>query len=349
MRVINDWPNPSSTVATSDKVPTIISYQDGEPQWGFQVGYVRKDSFRWIKLLLDPKNQIGRNSEAVLTSTKLLGTLTKTAEDVAADYLRMIWKYTKEDIQKVRGDDWESIYTLKCVLTVPAIWSPAARDKTQKIARKAGLPQNVELVTEPEAAALAVLKEKTEDDESLKVGDCFVVCDAGGGTVDLISYKIVGLDPLAVEECAVGDGKPLPRFNVTSKLIYRSGGLCGSVYLDQAFERYIKTIVGEDEWSSIRDKSKKKMMREFELSIKRCYAGDNQEYSVDLQGVEDNPQEGIDDDTITLKPYVCLFAPCFHADSDQVPSSRRYSTTSLARLCGSLRNKSTKHRRKATE
>lgn len=208
VRVINDWPNPSSTVESSDKVPTIISYQNGKvAQWGFSVDSVRKDSFRWIKLLLDPKNLVGRTSEAVLTSIKLLSTLNKRAEDVAADYLGMIWKYTQEDIQKVRGDDWESIYTLKVVLTVPAIWSAAAKDKTLKIARKAGLPQNIDLVTEPEAAALAVLKEKNEDDESLKVGDCFVVCDAGGGTVDLISYKIVGLDPLAVEECAVGDGK----------------------------------------------------------------------------------------------------------------------------------------------
>lgn len=48
------------------------------------------------------------------------------------------------------------------------------------------------------------------------------------------------------------------------------------------------------------------MMREFEESIKRCYSGDDQEYSVDLQGVKDNPREGIDDDTITLKPYEFL-------------------------------------------
>lgn len=208
VRVVNDWPNPNSTNPNSDKVPTVISYQNGKPaQWGFSVDTIRKDSFRWIKLLLDPKNQVGKSSEAVLTSTKLLDALDKTAEDVAADYLQMLWSYAKEDIQKVRGDDWESIYSVKVVLTVPAIWSPAAQDKTMKIARKAGLPETMSLVTEPEAAALAVLKEKNDEDASLQVGDCFVVCDAGGGTVDLISYKIVGLDPLVVEECAMGDGK----------------------------------------------------------------------------------------------------------------------------------------------
>ena len=62
-----------------------------------------------------------------------------------------------------------------------------------------------------------------------QVGDAFVVCDAGGGTVvssfeshsvepktdaeqDLISYKITGLDPLRMEECAVGDGMLTKRF-----------------------------------------------------------------------------------------------------------------------------------------
>ena len=51
-----------------------------------------------------------------------------------------------------------------------------------------------------------------------------MVCDAGGGTVvrmlsetcislslttekDLISYKVTGVDPLRMEECAMGDGK----------------------------------------------------------------------------------------------------------------------------------------------
>lgn len=160
----------------------------------------------WFKLLLDPKNQIGKESDKVLDTVKQLAALNKTPEDVAADYLQLIWNYAKEDIRKVRGNDWTDIYTVRAVLTVPAIWSPSAKDKTLKIAQKAGLPDNVSLVSEPEAAALAVLREKRDDGERLEVGDCFVVCDAGGGTVDLISYKICALDPFQVEECAVGDG-----------------------------------------------------------------------------------------------------------------------------------------------
>ncbi|KAJ4993517.1 Hsp70 family chaperone [Stagonosporopsis vannaccii] len=284
IQIINDWPNPKSDVATSDKVPSTLSYQNRKPHhWGYSVTN-KEISLSWFKLLLDPKNKIGRDSDRVLATIKQLEALGKRPEDVAVDYLRLIWQYTKDDIRKHRGDDWTDFHTVRAVLTVPAIWSPGAQDKTLKIARKAGLPDNISLVSEPEAAALAVLREKHEDGD-LKIGDCFVVCDAGGGTVDLISYKICSLNPFQVEECAVGDGD-----------------LCGSVYLDQAFEKYIKTIVGEDQWQDLRPKSKQKMMSEFETSVKRCYTGDEQEYSVDLPDVRDDRSVGIDDDTITLDP-----------------------------------------------
>ena len=206
IRVVNDWPNPISTVTTSDKVPSAISYQNWKHHhWGYSVDTIKEQSLSWFKLLLDPKNKVGKKSDRVLNTYKQLEALNKSPEDIAIDYLRMIWQYTKEDIRKLKGDDWTDSYSVRAVLTVPAIWSPGAQDKTLKIARKAGLSENVSVVSEPEAAALAVLREKKEDDE-LGVGDCFVVCDAGGGTVDLISYKICSLNPFQVEECAVGDG-----------------------------------------------------------------------------------------------------------------------------------------------
>jgi hypothetical protein len=38
-----------------------------------------------------------------------------------------------------------------------------------------------------------------------------VICDAGGGTVDLISYEITKLSPkLELKELVLGKGMPLP-------------------------------------------------------------------------------------------------------------------------------------------
>jgi len=33
------------------------------------------------------------------------------------------------------------------------------------------------------------------------------VCDAGGRTVELISYKVESLKPLKIRECVMGDGE----------------------------------------------------------------------------------------------------------------------------------------------
>jgi hypothetical protein len=67
----------------------------------------------------------------------------------------------------------------------------------------------------------------------MKPGDTFVVCDAGGGTVDLISYTVVKLEPvLEVKEAAPG-----------------TGGLCGSTYLNRRFQEYLEVRLGQqDGW-----------------------------------------------------------------------------------------------------
>jgi hypothetical protein len=67
---------------------------------------------------------------------------------------------------------------------------------------------------------------------SLDVGNTFVVCDAGGGTVDLISYEIVRRYPkLEIKEAAGG-----------------TGGKCGSSLLNKRFRRYLKQEFGEAYW-----------------------------------------------------------------------------------------------------
>jgi len=57
-------------------------------------------------------------------------------------------------------------------------------------------------------------------------GDCFVVCDAGGGTVDLVSYRVQSCDPFVME--VVG--------RVT-------GAKCGATQVDRAFFRWLETVI----------------------------------------------------------------------------------------------------------
>ncbi|KAI1464857.1 uncharacterized protein F4812DRAFT_462181 [Daldinia caldariorum] len=285
IRLITDWTNPQAVNANAEKVPSVISYKNGQvSNWGYEVT-MREDSFRWIKILLEPEHKYAKTIDDVKQSNALLTKLNKTADEVVSDYLRALWAYTKEDIRKrIDDENWENTFRLRVVLTVPAMWSHQAKDRTAKAARAAGLPVDISMVTEPEAAALATLRGKAEED-TLRPGDSFVVCDAGGGTVDLISYKVNSIHPLRVEECAIGDGD-----------------LCGSVFLDLAFVKYIAALIGEKQYAKIKEVSKKKMLKEFEFGIKRSFMGDdNKDYSVDLRGVEDNEEEGIVDDNVPLK------------------------------------------------
>lgn len=49
--------------------------------------------------------------------------------------------------------------------------------------------------------------EATATEHSLSIGDIFVLCDVGGVTVDLLSYRVVALESiLQIEEAAAQPG-----------------------------------------------------------------------------------------------------------------------------------------------
>lgn len=72
------------------------------------------------------------------------------------------------------------------VLTVPASFDAAARELTREAALAAGLPQDLVLLEEPQAAVYAWLADRGQQwRKALKLGDTLLVCDVGGGTTDL--------------------------------------------------------------------------------------------------------------------------------------------------------------------
>ena len=93
------------------------------------------------------------------------------------------------------------------VLTVPASFDAAARELTREAALAAGLPANLILLEEPQAAVYAWLTAMGDRwRRALKVGETLLVCDVGGGTTDL---TLVGVDEeggeLSLRRVAVGD------------------------------------------------------------------------------------------------------------------------------------------------
>jgi hypothetical protein len=77
------------------------------------------------------------------------------------------------------------------VLTVPASFDAAARDLTREAALAAGLPGNLLLLEEPQAAVYAwvdALGDRWR--KSLQLDDTLLVCDVGGGTSDFTLVKV---------------------------------------------------------------------------------------------------------------------------------------------------------------
>ena len=71
------------------------------------------------------------------------------------------------------------------VLTVPASFDASARELTREAALGAGLPAELVLLEEPQAALYAWLADAGERwRRRVKVGDMILVCDVGGGTTD---------------------------------------------------------------------------------------------------------------------------------------------------------------------
>ena len=90
-----------------------------------------------------------------------------------------------------------------------------------------GEGDRLQLVSEPEAAAMYALQQMRGD--QLVIGDTFILFDAGGGTVDLISYKIEQLaKKMRIVEVARGDG-----------------GQCGFTFLDRRFKAYLRAKLGQ--------------------------------------------------------------------------------------------------------
>lgn len=197
------------------------------------------------------------------------------------DYLSQIYKHTMETLTRRYGETFMSLTKVQFVLTVPAVWSDSAKDATLKAAERAGMGNrhDLKIISEPEAAAVYTLK--AIQPNHLKVGDNFIVCDAGGGTVDLIAYKITELNPLRVEESAVG-----------------TGNLCGSAFLNYRFEDHVKQRIGAERYNWMREKKAKTWnmgMKYFEEFVKRNFNEDEDvEVNVPFPGLPDDEEAGLD-------------------------------------------------------
>ncbi|OCK81694.1 actin-like ATPase domain-containing protein [Lepidopterella palustris CBS 459.81] len=260
LRLVDVWP----PRVTSVKVPSEISFSAApgrESQWGFDISQ-KATKMVWTKLELDQQER-SDELRMILSALNGMKNLDLSAiekshgipdypamdpEDIVADYLSKVRAHVVQTLVQTYGAEYLSIIPIDIVITVPAVWSDQAKDRTFRAINKAKFDntyfkrlREIVMVTEPEAAALYTLRSlKLEDeDEPINPGDCFVLCDAGGGTVDLISYQVKQMTPaLKLEEVAIG-----------------TGDKCGATMIDRNFRKWLEARLGTEDFEKISGKS----------------------------------------------------------------------------------------------
>ncbi|KAF3932409.1 hypothetical protein ABW19_dt0208537 [Dactylella cylindrospora] len=249
---------------TKDKCPTIISYEHkkgGEFKWGPQVQQLERRQ-EWFKLGMESLTYTAEST--VDLSKKYPSKLeeaphyNKKAKDIAIDFLSSVRKHVMSELAKRYTQATLDSLRKEWIITVPAMWSPTAKNTTREVALAAGMgtADTLQITTEPEAAATFTLR--TLDPHDVKVNDNIVVCDAGGGTVDLVSLRIRKLTPhLEVEQSSIP-----------------SGGKCGGVFLNRIFEKRIEEKLSA-EGVRLTNEARSAMMRHFEDYTKKEFQGDD--------------------------------------------------------------------------
>lgn len=145
------------------------------------------------------------------------------------------------------------------------------------------------------------------DPGTLKAGDKFVLCDAGGGTVDLISYTIEELKPVVkISEAAPG-----------------SGAACGSTFLNRIFRKYLETTLSDnDGWD---DDTLEGALERFETVAKRTFKGDQGDVVIPVPGLTNDRSKGVMRGKLTMSASTLrnIFEPIVTAIATLVTSQIR--------------------------
>ncbi|KAF3916260.1 hypothetical protein ABW21_db0201684 [Orbilia brochopaga] len=314
IETITTWPGSGGSV---EKVPTELAYISGQqPKWGPEASgshYSRgvnghPEVYGRFKLLLDPSigRVYGDTDDDSHAAAHIPLPASKTALQLCTDYLRQLYKHIMDNILKKRMPDTLASTPIEFIFTVPAIWSHKAQEATRTAASRAGFGSNgrpidtMTMISEPEAAAVysltAIHEEQKKLDKAglkpldMKPGEHFIVCDAGGGTVDLITYQVQQVFPdLKLRESVVG-----------------GGGKCGSTYIDEAFHRLLSDKIGPsfDDASIWTPKKKGKgsqLMQKFEVCKRTFGQAGNDVWFLELPvTIEDDEEQGITDSELEL-------------------------------------------------
>jgi molecular chaperone DnaK (HSP70) len=176
IQTISNWVEGSNT--DRGKCPTLLTYnEDGSQVTSWAYGAVRDpNAVKWFKLLLLRPEDLStdvRECEEFRDAEAKMHALKKEPVNLVADYLKKLWGLTQVKMAKAYGQLILDHSQFHVVLSVPAIWPDYAKDSMLNAARLAGICDDrpschtgatrLDLISEPEAAALATMMDNFAD------------------------------------------------------------------------------------------------------------------------------------------------------------------------------------------
>jgi hypothetical protein len=240
IEVIKDWPSSHTKIGTREKVPSELAVHDSS-KWGALIPS-NMQRYMWTKLELDT-TKTGEVAKIMQELSLDSRGPSRKPVDIIADYLTHVKDQLIKNLDRQYSKDVWRTLPITLVVTVPAVWSDSAKASTLQAVRQAGFDTTVfpklkrtVLTTEPEAAAIYTIQSLrgSVQDEQFAVGDGFIVCDMGGGTVDLVSYRIAELEPTILEEATIG-----------------SGDQCGGSFVERGFLKWLERRLGTTDFVAI--------------------------------------------------------------------------------------------------
>ncbi|KAH7067280.1 hypothetical protein BKA63DRAFT_521873 [Paraphoma chrysanthemicola] len=162
----------------------------------------------------------------------------KSTNDVYADFLTHLLSHTKD--QLLLRDVLQQDMVVQFVLCVPAEWPMNAcrimqsaleqAVKAVRLGKKADSGvHNLFMISEPEAAAECIFAEEYRDNYILP-GETVVIVDAGGGTVDAVTYKCKTSEPL----------------RLLAEVVAPDSIMRGSSFINEKFEKKLEKVLREE-------------------------------------------------------------------------------------------------------